>query len=67
MSGNPLQKILVGSVEYGGPIKKNRLWFWGAADRQDINVGVLNFFDGTKGGLCQTLLDARKPARWPAS
>ena len=60
LSGNPLQKIWVASAEYGGPIKKNRLWFWAAADKQDINVGVLNFFDGTKGGLCQTLLDAQK-------
>ncbi|MEI6243457.1 MAG: carboxypeptidase regulatory-like domain-containing protein, partial [Acidobacteriota bacterium] len=60
MSGNPLQKIVVVSGEYGGPIKKNRLWFWAAADRQDINVGVLNFFDGTKGGLCQQLVDAQK-------
>ncbi|MEI6243911.1 MAG: carboxypeptidase regulatory-like domain-containing protein [Acidobacteriota bacterium] len=60
LSGNPLQKILVMSAEYGGPIKKNRLWFWAAADKQDINVGILNFFDGTKGGLCQQLLDAQK-------
>ena len=60
LSGNPIQKIFVYSGEYGGPIKKNRLWFWAAADKQDINTGVLNFFDGTKGGLCQTLLDAQK-------
>ena len=60
LSGNPLQKIWVASAEYGGPIKKNRLWFWAAWDRQDINVGVLNFFDATKGGLCQTLVDAQK-------
>jgi hypothetical protein len=60
LSGNPLQKILVASAEYGGPIKKNRLWFWGAVDKQDINVGILNFFDATKGGLCQQLVDAQK-------
>jgi hypothetical protein len=59
LSGNPLQKILVTSGEFGGPIKKNRLWFWAAGDRQDINVGVLNFFDGTKGGLCSDLLAAQ--------
>ncbi len=60
LSGNPLQKIFVTSAEYGGPIKKNRLWFWAAADKQDINVGILNFFDATKGDLCATLLAAQK-------
>ncbi|MBP8273534.1 MAG: carboxypeptidase regulatory-like domain-containing protein [Acidobacteria bacterium] len=60
ISGAPLQKILVTSVEYGGPVKKNRLWFWMAADRQDINTGVLNFFDASKGGLCEQLVTAQK-------
>ena len=60
LSGNPLQKIYNISGEVGGPIVKNRLWFWIAGDKQDINVGVLNFFDGTKGGLCSTLLAAQK-------
>jgi hypothetical protein len=55
LSGNPLNKITNNSVEYGGPIMRNRLWFWGAADRQDINAGILNFFDATKGTLCQNL------------
>jgi hypothetical protein len=40
ISGAPIKKICVTSGEYGGPIKKNRLWFWAAADRQDINAGV---------------------------
>ena len=60
LSGNPLQKIYNISGEVGGPIVKNRLWFWIAGDKQDINVGVLNFFDATKGGLCQQLVDAQK-------
>ena len=60
LSGNPLSKILVTSAEYGGPVKKNRLWFWAAADRQDINVGISNFFDGTKGDFCASLLAAQK-------
>ena len=60
LSGNPIQRLWVASAEVGGPIKKNRLWFWVAGDRQDINVGVLNFFDGTKGDLCNTLLAAQK-------
>ena len=49
LSGNPLKKIDVYSVEAGGPIKKDRLWYWGALDRQDINVGVTNFFDASLG------------------
>ena len=59
LSGNPISKITNMSIEYGGPIKKNRLWWWAAADRQDINAGVTNFFDGTKGELCQSLLAAQ--------
>ena len=53
LSGNPIQKIAIYSVEYGGPIMKNRLWFWAAADKQDINAGVINFFDPSKGAFCQ--------------
>jgi len=45
LSGNPLKKIATWSVEAGGPIMKDKLWYWGAVDRQDINVGVTNFFD----------------------
>src|SRR5262245_21358619 len=60
LSGNPLQRIDVFSAEFGGPIIKNKLWFWGAGDRQDINVGVLNFFDATKGDLCSSLIAAQK-------
>ena len=45
LSGAPMKKITNISGEYGGPILKNRLWFWVAADRQDINAGVVNFFD----------------------
>jgi len=60
LSGNPLQKIDVFSAEFGGPIVRNKLWFWGAGDRQDINGGVLNFFDASKGDLCQALITAQK-------
>ena len=60
LSGNPLQKIAVYSIEAGGPILKDKLWFWGASDKQDINTGVLNFFDPTKGTLCSDLITAQK-------
>ena len=55
LSGNPIQKIAVYSVEYGGPIMRNRLWWWAAADKQDINAGVVNFFDPNLGAYCQQL------------
>ena len=32
LSGNPIQRIGNYSAEYGGPIKRNRLWCWGAGD-----------------------------------
>jgi hypothetical protein len=60
LSGSPLQKISVYSVEYGGPIVRNRLWFWAAADKQDINTGVLNFFDPKRGSFCSDLVAAQK-------
>ena len=60
LSGNPLKKIANYSVEYGGPIVKNKLWFWGAADKQDINVGILNFFEASRGTFCGDLVTAQK-------
>ena len=60
LSGNPIKKIAVYDFDYGGPIVKNRLWFWGAADKQDINVGITNFFDPNNGSLCGQLVDAQK-------
>ena len=60
LSGNPLKKIANYSIEYGGPIVKNKLWFWGAADKQDINVGILNFFEAGRGTFCNDLITAQK-------
>ena len=60
LSGNPLHKIAVYSVEAGGPIKKDKLWYWGAFDRQDINVGITNFFDPNLGTFCQDLITAQR-------
>ncbi len=63
LSGNPLHKIVNYSIEAGGPILKNKLWYWGAADRQDINTGVTNFFDPSKGTFCQGLITAQKQSQ----
>ena len=60
LSGAPIQKIAVYSFEYGGPILKDKLWFWGSMDYQDINVGVVNFFDANKGQFCADLVAAQK-------
>jgi hypothetical protein len=60
LSGNPIKEIGVYSAEYGGPIVRNKLWFWGAADKQDINAGVTNFFDASGGQLCQDLITAQR-------
>jgi hypothetical protein len=60
LSGNPVKKIDVLSAEYGGPILKNKLWFWAGVDRQDINVGIVNFFDPSLGSFCQQLISAQK-------
>ena len=49
------------SAEYGGPIVKNKLWFWGACDNQDINVGVLELLRRRRqGAFCQALIAAQK-------
>ncbi len=42
-SGNPIRNIRDYGAEVGGPIRKNRAWFWGAAGYQDIRVGVVGF------------------------
>jgi carboxypeptidase family protein len=60
LSGNPIHSIGNYSAEFGGPIMKNKLWFWGAADKQDINVGIVNFFDSSKGAFCNSLIAAQK-------
>ena len=63
LSGAPIQKIANYSIEYGGPIIKDRLWFWGSADYQDINVGVVNFFDANKGSSARDLWRHRRRGR----
>ena len=52
--GNPIQDIKDYGVEIGGPIKKNKAWFWGAMSNNTIHVGVVNFFD-TSTPACQTV------------
>ncbi len=60
LSGNPIKRISNVSGEVGGPIVKNRLWFWASADHQDINTGVTNFFDAGAGDTCAALAEAQR-------
>ena len=55
LSGNPIKKIAVFDGDYGGPIMKNKLWFWGSYSNQNINDGIANFFDPSLGSYCQQL------------
>lgn len=42
-SGNPIKNIKDYGFEIGGPILKNKLWYWGSAGFNDIAVGVVGF------------------------
>jgi carboxypeptidase family protein len=42
-AGNVIKDIQEYGFEIGGPIKKDTLWFWGAANRNAIRVGVVGF------------------------
>lgn len=50
LTGSPLRHIGVTSGEIGGPIRRDRLWFWGGADNQDIDVTAASFIDTTRSG-----------------
>jgi hypothetical protein len=60
-SGNPVQNIQDYGLEAGGPIRKGRAWLWGAAARQRIKVGILNFFEKTS--RCAAI--SASPANYP--
>jgi hypothetical protein len=46
-SGNPIQNINDYGFEVGGPIKRDRLWYWGSYSKQAIDVGVNGFWLNT--------------------
>lgn len=47
LAGNPMKQVSEYGFEVGGPIFRNRLWYWGAYAKSDINVGVAGFFKQT--------------------
>jgi hypothetical protein len=55
--GNPIQDIKDYGFEVGGPIIKNRFWYWGTASMNDIDVGVVNFFDTASPGCASIAAD----------
>ncbi len=48
-TGAPIQNIKDYGIEAGGPIYRGRAWFWGSYSKQDIKVGVVNFFRKVEG------------------
>ena len=42
-AGAPLKRILDYGFDVGGPIQKDKIWFWGAYRVQDINRGIVGF------------------------
>jgi hypothetical protein len=46
-SGNPVQEVQDYGFELGGPIKRGRAWVWGSFGKQNIDVGVIGFYQPT--------------------
>jgi hypothetical protein len=42
--GSPVHRITHSEFETGGPIRRNRAWLWGSADRTTEDVGLIGFF-----------------------
>ena len=43
-TGNPIQDIQDYGIEAGGPVKPGRAWIWGSYGKQNVKVGVINFY-----------------------
>jgi hypothetical protein len=41
--GNPIKNVKEYGFEVGGPIKRNKAWFWTGYSKSDIRVGVVGF------------------------
>jgi hypothetical protein len=57
-SGAPIQNIKDYGFEVGGPILKDRLWYWGSYGKQDIKAGIVGFYLPT--AECQAMKAALK-------
>jgi hypothetical protein len=47
-SGSPMKLITDDGFDYGGPIKRNKAWFWGGYGYQKIDLGILGFYDRSR-------------------
>jgi hypothetical protein len=54
-SGNPIQNINDYGVEMGGPIKTGKAWVWGSYGKQNVEAGVIGFYQPTP--QCQAYKD----------
>ncbi len=57
-TGNPIQNIKDYGIEAGGPLVKGRAWIWGSYGKQNINVGINNFYKAS--AECQAMKSALK-------
>ncbi len=46
-SGAPINNIRDYGIDVGGPLIKGKLWHWGSYGAQDIEVGVVGFYENT--------------------
>jgi hypothetical protein len=60
LSGAPTKAVSSVSIEFGGPVRRDRLWWWAAADWQHINAGSANFFDAGRSATCRGYADAQR-------
>jgi hypothetical protein len=60
-SGAPIQNINDFGLEVGGPIASEKLWYWGSYGKQDVKVGVVNFYKATP--TCQPVGSDGKPLK----
>jgi hypothetical protein len=60
--GNQVDRVMDFGVEVGGPIVKDKVWFWGAAAKNDIkNIIITGFPDNTQ------LIDYNGKLNWQAN
>jgi hypothetical protein len=66
-TGNPIQRIVDYGAEVGGPVKRGKAWFWGSYGRQDVSVGVNNFYKDTPDCQAMKTALAANPTAVPVS
>jgi len=68
-AGNAIERIIDATFAQGGPIKKNRLWFFGSARYNSANNYIANTFfdDGSQGIDDQFIKQASLRLTWQVS